>query len=109
MPDDLNSQDLQTAIGLWTRMMWGDRNERSDALAIAEEAGEVCRAVLKRTQSYAGQDRLQRSPADWTAEVRKELADVVITCLSMAENEGFDLMQATRERFAAVRERARRD
>ena len=43
----------------------------ADALSVAEEAGEVCRAVLKRAHG-------KRPGTDWSAQLRDEAGDVVI-------------------------------
>lgn len=65
-------------------------------LGLAEETGELCRAVLKRYQGIRGE------ASYWSDEVRKEVADVVIKAHDVAGMEGFDLMMAVAERWADV-------
>lgn len=97
---------LQAAVGLWVagtfhRLLC----PAHDALAVVEEAGEVARAILKRDQAKEGVDRMGLGVDHWTGEVRTESADVLIALLSLAENEGFDLLTVTRDRFREVRTR----
>lgn len=66
------------------------------ALNIAEEAGEVARAVLKRVQGIRG------THEHWTTEIRKEAADVMISLMCLAQIEGFDLGEAVDERWDTV-------
>ena len=70
----------------------------ADALSVAEEAGEVCRAVLKRAHG-------KRPGTDWSAQLRDEAVDVVISLLSLAANEGWSLADAVAARWATVRTR----
>lgn len=100
------STHLQTAVGLWCRQTFrGELNLAHDALAVVEEAGEVARAVLKHDQAKAGVDRKKLGVDHWHREIETEAADTMIALLSLAENQGFDLIEATRERFDEVRSR----
>lgn len=102
------NENLQTAIGCWTRTQFGPSTDSfHDALAIAEEAGEVCRAILKRHQADIGTSNRNESLEHWEQAIRDEVADLIITALSLAENEGFDAMAETRRRFNEVRQRRR--
>ena len=93
---------IQAEVDEWTRRFRptpeAAADPMADALALAEEAGEVCRAVLKRAHG-------KRPGIDWTAEVRLEAADVLITLLSLAANEGWSLADALTERWSEVRTR----
>jgi len=60
----------------------------TEALALAEEAGEVARAVLKRWHGVRG------SREAWTAALRQEIAQVVVVALRLAALERFDLAEA---------------
>jgi NTP pyrophosphatase (non-canonical NTP hydrolase) len=62
------------------------------ALIVCEEAGEVARAVLKKAQGI-------RTETDWSKELEKEAADVLVALLALADRFGFDLEQAWAERF----------
>ena len=68
-------------------------------LGLAEETGELCRAVLKRYQGIRGDKTY------WDEEVKKELSDIVIKCHDVAGKEGFDLMIAVAERWDIVSRR----
>jgi NTP pyrophosphatase (non-canonical NTP hydrolase) len=93
---------IQAEVDEWTRRFRptpeAAADPMADALALAEEAGEVCRAVLKRSHG-------KRPGTDWTEQVRLEAADVAITLLSLAANEGWSLSDAIAERWAEVRTR----
>lgn len=69
------------------------------ALLLAEETGEICRAVLKRSQGVRG------TVADWTAEIRKEAADVYIGLLALAAIEDFSLEDEVARRWTDVERR----
>ena len=71
-------------------------NPDHQAMNLAEEAGEVVRAVLKRSQGIRG------TYEHWTDEIRKEAGDVVISLMCLAEIEGWDLGAAVDERWQHV-------
>lgn len=93
---------MQAEVDQWTRRFRPSpeaaADPMADALSVAEEAGEVCRAVLRRAHG-------KRPGTDWTAEVRIEAADVVISLLSLAANEGWSLLDAVAERWVEVQQR----
>jgi NTP pyrophosphatase (non-canonical NTP hydrolase) len=93
---------IQAEVDEWTRRFRptpeSAADPMADALALAEEAGEVCRAVLKRAHG-------KRPGTDWTEQVRLEAADVAICLLSLAANEGWSLADAIAERWAEVQTR----
>lgn len=95
-----SGETMQRRMLAWSLDRWPDEDVLSDALGIAEEAGEVCRAVLKRRHGTRG------TKADWTAQLRSEAADTTIVLLVLAEREGFDLLAAVAERFAEVEHRS---
>lgn len=75
-------------------------------LALAEEAGEVCRAVLKRDyvvsnrRAFKGLDE-----AGWTANLRVELAQRIGVALDIAVREGFDITEDLLVMLIALRQR----
>lgn len=71
-------------------------NVLHQALNVVEEAGEVARAVLKRAQGIRG------THEHWSAELQKEVGDVVISLMCLAAIEGFDLGEAVDKRWDAV-------
>lgn len=97
--------DLQTVIGERCQTLFANTVER-EGLALAEEASEVlvaaagraCRAILKRAEG------VRRSGPEWTALLRKEVAQVVMVAANLAHLEGFDLLDAVEEAAEALLE-----
>jgi NTP pyrophosphatase (non-canonical NTP hydrolase) len=83
--------ELQRSIHDDAARRWPDMDATSEALALAEEAGEVCRAVLKRHQGVRG------TSEQWSEQLRTELAQVVVVAINLAAVEGFDLYEAVVE------------
>jgi NTP pyrophosphatase (non-canonical NTP hydrolase) len=69
------------------------------ALVLAEETGEVCRAVIKREQGIRG------TYEEWSANLKIELAQTLITLFAIAELEGFDLLDYTTEYWDTLKQR----
>ncbi|OLT26903.1 pyrophosphohydrolase [Nocardiopsis sp. CNR-923] len=61
------------------------------ALKLAEETGEVCKAVRKRAS-------LKVDPNSMISGLGEELADVLIYLAALANREGIDLSQALRDK-----------
>lgn len=76
------------------------RTTEMQALGIAEEAGELCHAVLKRVQGIRG------TPEEHLATIADALGDLFIYSCGVASNEGLDLHDIYRKTWDAV---ARRD
>lgn len=91
MSADPRASALQAAIYSNAVRRWPDMDVESEALALAEETGEVCRAVVKRRHGVRG------SRDDWSAQLRVELAQVVAACFNLPAIEGFDLMEAVEQ------------
>ena len=66
-------------------------------LGLAEETGEVCRAVLKQKQGIRG------SHEAWQAEIAKELGDVFIKIVDVAWRAGLDPLACIEQRWASIR------
>jgi NTP pyrophosphatase (non-canonical NTP hydrolase) len=93
-------EDLQAEVAKWReKQPWAGGSLVESTLGLAEEAGEVCRAVLKQEQAIRG------SWADWQEEIEKELGDVIIKACDVASTAGIDLTGAVIERWAGVRKR----
>jgi NTP pyrophosphatase (non-canonical NTP hydrolase) len=74
--------------------LWPDENEPAfRGQCIAEEAGEVNRAITKRRHAQrAVHGRCKGKTVDeWTEELRTELAQLVGVACDIAHREGFDL------------------
>ena len=95
---DLNR--FQVEVAEWhEKQPWRDDDQVAITLGLAEEAGEVARAVLKRHQAIRG------THEEWTQEVWKELGDVLIKAAAIANKEGIDLEDVIVARWADVRRR----
>lgn len=92
----LPPEQLQTLVVEWAHAYFPNDTPELRALGVAEETGELCRAFLKRANGIRG------TRAEWDAEIRKEMADVVTTCFMLAGYEDFDLWDAVVQRFAVV-------
>lgn len=82
--------DLQEVIGERVLELWGNTVEM-EGLALAEEAGEACRAILKRAECHHSK-RSRKTPEFWTMELRRELGQLVSVAMAIAYREGFDLL-----------------
>ncbi|GAA1111631.1 MazG nucleotide pyrophosphohydrolase domain-containing protein [Nocardiopsis metallicus] len=70
---------------------FADSTTVEQALKLAEETGEVCKAVRKGAS-------LSMDPNSTVGELGAELADVLIYLASIANREGIDLSQALRDK-----------
>jgi NTP pyrophosphatase (non-canonical NTP hydrolase) len=89
----------QAEVGVWLDQHFPNRTLDQQVLVLAEEVGEVARAVVKRAQGVRG------SHAEWTTQLHGEVADVLLTCLAIAATEGFDLSGATARKWATIQRR----
>lgn len=92
-PMDLS--DHATEIYRLQRKAFGTPDVRDQALVLAEEAGEVCRAVVKRSQGIRESDR---------GDVAAECADIIFVALGIIEAEGGNansLLAAAKEKLRA--------
>lgn len=95
----LTPQLDQFAVHEWSVRNFGEIPQTLVTLGLAEEVGELCRAVLKRAQGIRG------TREEWNEEIRKELGDCVIKLLDIAAYEGVDLVQVTAARWDSVSKR----
>lgn len=65
------------------------------AAKMAEEAGEVIGAVVKKLQRV-------KQDTDWSEEIKKEMADLMFVMFVVAELEGFDLLENAGEQWKTV-------
>jgi NTP pyrophosphatase (non-canonical NTP hydrolase) len=70
---------------------FADSTTVDQALKLAEETGEVCKAVRKSAS-------LRMDPNSTVGELGAELADVLIYVAAIANREGIDLSQALRDK-----------
>jgi NTP pyrophosphatase (non-canonical NTP hydrolase) len=93
---------VSTAVVHWWRknnFPDGGSSVLDGALVLSEEVGEVARAVLKRHQKIRG------SYEEWSVQIQKELADVIIAAHAIAGVEGFDLDDAVKQRWETISQR----
>jgi NTP pyrophosphatase (non-canonical NTP hydrolase) len=92
--------EFQDEVHEWRQKQpWADEPPTATCLGLAEEVGEVCRAVLKREQKIRGTDE------EWEAEIAKELGDVFVKLADVANVYGLSLESCIMERWAVVSER----
>lgn len=92
----LSFGEAQKMIAEHAAVVWPGLTTEIEVMALTEEVGEVARAALKRTQAIRGSDD------DWTAELRREVGDVVLVLCNIADLEGFELADTVSERLAVV-------
>lgn len=101
--------DTATALVGEVDRLWP--NESSDpayrGACLAEEAGEVNRAITKRRHAQHAANGLCKGMTvnDWTRELRLELAQTFGVILDMAHREGFDLITLVEDCVATLRAR----
>jgi NTP pyrophosphatase (non-canonical NTP hydrolase) len=88
--------EFQSEVGEWVSRCFPSEDPLERALVLCEEAGEVARAALKRHQDIRG------TRAEWTAELLKELGDVLICVAATAYVEGVPLSEIVAKRWAEI-------
>lgn len=83
----------------WAEKNFPNETRVSITLGIAEEVGELCRAVLKQYQGIRG------THEEWNKEVRKELGDVYIKLVHLASHCNWDLTDIILDRWDEVKRR----
>ncbi len=92
--------DTQARAGLVSDCLWPFETIEEAGLALAEEAGEVAKAIIKRNHALRGEG--DRASADWTANLQVELAQVVVVAMKMADREEFSLWDAIQTELSAL-------
>ena len=88
--------EFQRNFAAWIAHNFPDAPRALTALSVAEEAGELCRAVLKQAQGIRGR------PEDWEKEIAKEIGDVIIAATWVATVCNLDLQTVLEHRWAEV-------
>lgn len=91
--------ELQAMIHHEVGRRWPEEDILRRGLALGEEAGEVQRAILKRTEGHRTTD-LDGLP--WSENLRLELGQVILVALSIAEAEGFSAFHALHDAFLGL-------
>lgn len=93
-------ESFQSAVEGEARRRWpASYTIGNEGLALAEEAGEVCRAILKRAEGTRG------TPEEWTAAVRKEVGQVFLVLCGISSLEEFSLAEAAVDALMALFEK----
>jgi NTP pyrophosphatase (non-canonical NTP hydrolase) len=96
----IDADDLIEEIQIWQEVNFNDTTTAvSVYLGLVEEVGEIMRAVVKRSQGIRG------TGDEWTAEIKKECADVFIKLCDVARYEDFDLMAVICTRWETIQKR----
>lgn len=88
--------ELSVAMEKFIDQQGVPHTEALHGLIVAEEAGEVARAVLK------GEMRIRGSAEFWHAELVKELAGVITAAAACAGHYGIDLEAAVSKHLAEL-------
>lgn len=89
--------ELQSTIAQWQREHFPTGTGLiHQAVGLSEEVGELCRAILKQDQKVRG------SWEDWQDEIRKEVGDVGIRLMLLADAAGFDVQTCVEQRATYV-------
>jgi NTP pyrophosphatase (non-canonical NTP hydrolase) len=78
-------------IGREVDRLWPRETPFGRGLALAEEAGEVCRAMLKRDHAEVAGTFKGLTPEEWTENLRVETFQAIGVLLDIARREGFDV------------------
>ena len=84
-------------VRAWEVAQYGDNGPERYALKVAEEAGEIAGAVLKRAAGVIKPGR--ETHAHWTEHLHGEIGDLVISLHALAGHENTDLDALTARRW----------
>lgn len=82
---------------------WPTMTVQSEGLALAEEAGEVCRAILKRQEGTRG------TADEWTAELAIEIGQAMFVLLNIAALERLEASEVLEAAWAKFRAKPDRE
>lgn len=78
---------LTQVVHLECARLWPYSGVTEEGLALAEEAGEVCRAILKRFEGT------RATKEYWSGQIRKEVGQVIIVAMSILALEGYSTQE----------------
>lgn len=100
MPLDLSGlRELQDQVGAWRTHNFPQATLEHQALQLAEECGEVCRAVNKAANGYRG------SHATHLNALMDGVGDVLISLAALCDRAGIDLAECVGEAWGEVSKR----
>lgn len=91
--------ELQQELRPWQEHNFPGRAAWEPVMGVAEEAGELSHAFLKRHQTIRG------SAEAHEAEIRDAIGDIIVYLADVSNAMGFDLQACLDETWATVRER----
>lgn len=91
--------EFRAEFHAWTQANFPTQTAEQAGLALAEEAGELCRAILKRAQGIRG------TSGEWEAEVAKEIGDVFMALQWIANRFNLDLDEVVLDRWKTIKKR----
>ena len=83
-------RNYQGSISYWHELAWGDKSLIELTAKLAEESGEVARAVVRH---------MEGRPGGSDDEIGNQLADVFIVVCQLANKAGLDLQSVVSRRF----------
>jgi NTP pyrophosphatase (non-canonical NTP hydrolase) len=95
----MDLREIQVEHRRWIDHNFPGETKHQSVFGMMEELGELCHHLLKRDQGIRGGD------VDHAAEIRDACADLVIFMMTLADNEGFDLLNAINEAWEEVKQR----
>lgn len=93
-------RQYQTEIADWAFGNFGPEPAMNQIVGLAEEVGELARAVLKKERGIRGSD------GEWHEEIEKEIGDVAISLLMVCNSVGVNFEEMLRERWEHVKARS---
>ena len=85
--------EVARRVDAWRKGQFGKQSRMRNVLQIAEEVGEVARAVGKESEGIRILDR---------GNLADELGDVILATCGMIEAEGFDIAEIVERRLARM-------
>jgi NTP pyrophosphatase (non-canonical NTP hydrolase) len=82
MSGAIHLDDEQETAHWLVQLMWPNESPERRGLALAEEAGEVCRALLKRGHAQDG-DGDRADERDWDENLRTEIGQTFVVLLAI--------------------------
>jgi NTP pyrophosphatase (non-canonical NTP hydrolase) len=96
---DIDPVKLQSEMAEWVAHNFPNHSPLENTTGLAEEAGELCRAVLKLERGIRG------TTDEWLTEIRKEIGDVIICAIFIANDFGVPWEDALQERWDIIKQR----
>lgn len=90
---------IQEQIRNWRSKNFPDMTQEQNQIGLTEEVGELSRAILKGVQGIRG------TKEEWAEEAYKEIGDVLIALINVANEFGFYIEDALKDRWKTISKR----